>query len=320
MPVDAQFLPILQQVEAAGPPDFSRLTPELMREIYRRLTIRSEPAISMAMVRNLELPGPEGKIAARFYLPHGEAEYPLLVYFHGGGFVICDLDTHDSTCRALANAGRCAVLSVDYRLAPEAKFPVPLEDCYAATKWAAESKELKDLACVDLNRLVVGGDSAGGNLAAATCMLAMERGGPRIVHQLLIYPVIDYSFDTGSYQEFAEGYFLRRDMMEWYWGHYLASPEDGNHPLASPLRAKNLADLPPATVITAEYDPLRDEGEAYAQRLAAAGVATSLRRYDGMIHGFFSMFEFIERAQEAIDYAGKQLETALERSAAEAVR
>jgi acetyl esterase len=192
------------------------------------------------------------------------------------------------------------VASVDYRLAPEAPFPAAPEDCYAATRHlAGHAAELG----ADPARVAVAGDSAGGNLAAVVAQLARARGGPRLVHQLLVYPVTDHSFDTVSYRENAQGYLLSRDLMKWFWRHYLARPEDGASPLASPLRAPDLGGLPPATVITAGFDPLRDEGEAYAERLRGAGVPTELLRYDGLFHGFFGMGESIERARDAMQRA-----------------
>jgi acetyl esterase len=233
---------------------------------------------------------------------------PGIVYFHGGGFVIGNLDSHDGTCRALANASGCAVVSVDYRLAPEHRFPAAPEDCYAALRFVAErGAELG----IDARRLAVAGDSAGGNLAAVTALLARERRGPDVRFQLLVYPVADHAFDTPSYRDNAEGYFLSAAMMRWFWGHYLERPEQGDDPLASPLRAKDLAGLPPALVITAEYDPLRDEGEAYAARLKQAGVAAELLRYDGQIHGFFSLFDALDDGRAAVERAGAALRAAL---------
>jgi acetyl esterase len=199
------------------------------------------------------------------------------------------------------------VVSVDYRLAPEAKFPAAPEDCYAALLWSATHAQSLG---VDPSRVAVAGDSAGGNLAAVVALLAKERGGPALVHQLLVYPVTNFDLDTSSYLENADGYLLTRDMMRWFWNHYLARPEDGAHPMASPLRARDLGGLPPATVLSAEFDPLRDEGEAYAARLREAGVPTELRRYDGMIHGFFGMTARIDRAREAAHDAARTLREA----------
>jgi acetyl esterase len=200
------------------------------------------------------------------------------------------------------------VVSVDYRLAPEHKFPAAAEDAYAATQWVADhADELGG----DPDRIAVAGDSAGGNLAAVVALMARDRGGPPLRFQLLVYPVTDFSFDTDSYRENAEGYFLHRASMEWYWRQYLASDDDGIDPYASPLRADDVTGVPPAMVITAEYDPLRDEGEAYGRKLADAGVDVSIRRFDGMFHGFFSMGAFLDGAKQATDDAHAALRDAL---------
>ena len=196
------------------------------------------------------------------------------------------------------------MVSVDYRLAPEHKFPIPAEDCYAATRHVAENAAAFG---ADPDRIAVGGDSAGGNLAAAVTLMARDRGGPRLSFQLLIYPATDFAFDTSSYRANAEGFGLTRKAARWYWSQYLPRPEDGANPLASPLRAQDLRGLPPARVITAEYDPLRDEGEAYAARLRAAGVRAEVRRFDGQIHGFFSMCGIMDQGKAAIDDAAAAL-------------
>jgi acetyl esterase len=234
----------------------------------------------------------------------------LLVYFHGGGWVLGGIETHDGVCRELANAAGCVVVSVDYRLAPEHKFPAAVEDCYAATQWAAA--HAGDLGA-DARRLAVGGDSAGGNLAAVVSQMAPDRGGPPIVFELLVYPVTTAAFDTPSYRDNAEGYLLTAGDMRWFWNHYLNGPADADNPYASPLRATRLAGLPPALVITAEFDPLRDEGEQYAQRLEEAGVPTRLIRYDGMIHGFFGMSHMMDKAKAAVREAGANLRLAFSR-------
>jgi acetyl esterase len=209
----------------------------------------------------------------------------LLAYFHGGGFVYCSLETHDNTCRRLANATGATVVSVDYRLAPEHAFPAAADDCLAATRWVHDhADELGG----DPARLAVGGDSAGGNLAAVTALRARDEGGPALVAQLLVYPVIDAACGTLSFDENGEGYFLEAPTMRWFWEQYLAGA-DGRHPHASPCNAADLSGLPPAVVVTAEFDVLRDEGEHYAELLRAAGVDARSHRYDGMIHGFFSI-------------------------------
>lgn len=305
MPLHPQAQTVLDELSAVGEIDVWSLPPDVVREAFGPLL--AAPAEPVAHVEDRVVPGPAGEIPVRIYTPEGEGPHPVLVYFHGGGFVLCDLDTHDSTCRSLANAGGCAVVSVDYRLAPEAKFPAAPEDCYAATCWVADQPPSPTF---DTSRLAVGGDSAGGNLAAVVSLMARDRGGPRIDHQLLIYPVTDCAFETTSYRDNAEGYFLTREMMKWFWHHYLPDESAAGSPLASPLRAEKLEGLPPATVITAEFDPLRDEGEAYAARLEAAGVPVRTRRFDGMFHGFFGMTDRIDDARKAVAHAGDALRQA----------
>jgi acetyl esterase len=225
----------------------------------------------------------------------------LLVFFHGSGFVLCSLDTHDGMCRNLCAGAGCVVVSVDYRLAPEHKFPAPPDDCVCATRWAVQhAGELS----ADAARVVLAGDSAGGNLAAATALRLRDENGPVLQGQLLIYPVTDYiEPGTPSMTENAEGYGLTRAGMAWFWNHYLADPADGRHPHASPFQANDLSGLPPALVVTAEFDPLRDEGEYYADRLVQAGVPTQMKRWDGMNHGFFFFPGIVDKATAAIDEA-----------------
>nr|WP_283102291.1 alpha/beta hydrolase [Haloplanus sp. XH21] len=267
------------------------------REALRSQLV-SEPPDDDLTVRTLSIPGPGGDpttpLSVRTYTPPGDG-HPVLVYFHGGGWVRGDLDTHDGICRLLARAADCVVVSVDYRRAPEHPFPTPVHDAYAATAWAAEHAAI---AGGDPGRVAVGGDSAGGNLAAAVTLLAREHGGPSIDHQVLLYPITDHAFDTDSYAENAEGYLLSQASMRWYWARYLADDIDGANPYASPLRARDLSDLPTATVVTAGYDPLRDEGAAYADRLQAAGVSVTHAHYPGMVHVFAS-FPDLERATDA---------------------
>jgi acetyl esterase len=225
--------------------------------------------------------------------------------------VIGSLDTHDSLARGLANTGGCVVVSVDYRLAPEHKFPCAAEDAYAATRWAAEhAAEVGG----DGSRLAVAGDSAGGNLAAAVALMARDRGGPALALQILIYPVTDRDFDTPSYLNKGEGYGLTRSGMQWFWNHYLSGDDDLANPYAAPLRAPDLAGLPPALVITAEYDCLKDEGDAYAERLREAGVPTRHSSYDGMIHGFMTLTTLFPQGVRAIEEAGVALREAFART------
>ncbi len=306
MPLDPQLKVILDALEASPLTDLATTEPTALRQTVSNLfTLPSSE--EMARIENRTIPGPAGEIPVRIYTPVEKGDLPGLVYFHGGGFVICDLDTHDGTCRSVAKAAECVVVSVDYRLAPEAKFPAAPEDCYAATRWVAENAAEIG---VDPARIAVAGDSAGGNLSAVVTLLARERGGPELVHQLLIYPVTMHDFDTPSYHENAEGYLLSREMMQWFWKHYLEKEDDGRNPLASPLRADDLSGLPPATVITAEFDPLRDEGEAYAARLREARVPTEHTRYDGMIHGFFAMTQLLEPARQAVAQSAAALRRA----------
>ena len=308
MPLDPQVKAYLEEAAAAGLPPYNSLPPEQAREAMvarsGRFLANPEP-VSAVETRTIE--GPGGPLALRIYTPEGPGPLPVLVYFHGGGWVVGNLDTHDSLCRALANAGGCIVASVDYRLAPEHKFPAPLEDAYAATQWiASHATSLGG----DGTRLAVGGDSAGGAMAASVALMARDRGGALPSYQLLIYPVTDYSFATTSYQENSTGYMLTRDDMEWFWRHYLTNDEDGLHPYASPLRAKDLRGLPPALVITAEFDPLRDEGEAYAEKLRRDGVQVQHTRYEGMIHNFVRMFPLLDRGKDAVRQAGRGLRDA----------
>jgi acetyl esterase len=250
---------------------------------------------------NRDMQGPAGSLPLRIYTPLGEGPFPVMVFFHGSGFVLCDLDTHDSICRNLCAGADCVVVSVDYRLAPEHKFPAASDDCLAATNWVAQNASaLRG----DAGRIIVVGDSAGGNLAAVTALRARDEGGPRLIGQLLIYPVTDYYQPaTPSMLENAEGFGLTREGMIWFWNHYVRSPGDGVHPHAAPLRASTLAGLPQALVYTAEYDPLRDEGEHYAEALNKCGVSTEIKRWDGMNHGFFRFAGIVDKATEANDEA-----------------
>lgn len=276
-------------------------------EARRILSERPElplPPIELPSVEDTTVPGPDGDLPVRIYTPANAGDPPdVIVFFHGGGWVICDLDTHDRTTRRLARDLGAVVVSVDYRLAPEARWPAAAEDAYAATVWARQHYGPR--------RLLVAGDSAGGNLAAVVSLMARDRGGPAIDHQLLVYPVTNHGFDTVSYTENAEGYFLTRTHMTWYWDQYLGDEGDGTHAYASPLQAEDLSGLPPATVLTAELDPLRDEGEAYAEALSTAGVATEALRADGMFHGFFGLDEFLPEAEEAVEWTFARLRDAL---------
>ena len=307
MPLDPQAKALLAQFPPM-PADFDAIPLDLLRAGMAQGTLSPGEPEAVAHVENRTLPGPAGEIPVRVYRPSSGKALPGLVYFHGGGFVLCNLDTHDGVCRSLANGAGCTVVSVDYRLAPEHPFPAAPEDCYAVTRFVAErGGELG----IDPSRIAVGGDSAGGNLSAVVAQMARDRRGPSLRYQLLVYPVTDARFDTASYRDNADGYFLTANMMKWFWKKYLAVGADAENPYASPLRAKDLAGLPPGLCITAEYDPLRDEGEAYAARLREAGVAVATTRYDGMIHGFFGMGALLDSAKKAVAQAAAGLKQAL---------
>jgi acetyl esterase len=308
MPLDPQAQALLDQMAATGAPPLHAQSVEEARQAVAAFAQLGGDPEPVSRVEDRKLPGPDGAIPVRIYTPAGSGPFPLLVYFHGGGWVLCDIETHDPVCRNLANAARCIVVSVDYRLAPEHKFPAAADDCYAATQWVVNNATLIN---GDPDRVAVGGDSAGGNLAAVVALMARDRGGPALAFQLLVYPATDYyTPGTPSYQQNADGYFLTRDDMVWFWNHYLNGAADAANPDACPLRAASLAGLPPALVITAEFDPLRDEGEMYSARLRGSGVAAELARYDGMIHGFFSMAGVLEQGRNALALAAAQLRTA----------
>jgi len=253
------------------------------------------------------VPGPAGAIPVKVFTPQGTGPFPLLVFIHGGGWVIGSIDSADGACRTLCMNSRAVVISVDYRLAPEHKYPAPVEDAYEAFTWVAANAASLG---IDPARIAVGGDSAGGNLAAVTALMARDRKGPAICFQMLIYPVTHHSYGTPSIRENGNGYLLTEASMRWFWGHYLTRDLDGMDPYASPLLAPDLSGLPPALVQTAGYDPLRDEGEAYAQRMKEAGVQVECVRYDGLIHGYFGMQARVDAARKAHDDAGAALRAA----------
>ena len=301
---DPQARAFLEKMKDSGAAGFETLPVEEARKRYLAMCELAGPPEAVDKVDDRTLPG---GTRVRVYTPAGPGPKPALIYFHGGGWVLGSPETIDAPCRRLANASGCVVVSVDYPLAPEHHFPKPLDDCYAATAYIAGHAASFG---VDARRIAVGGDSAGGNLAAAVAIMARDQGGPALAFQLLIYPVTDHAFDTSSYRAFGKGYALTETAMRWFWSQYLAHPDQGDKPLASPLRA-DLHGLPPAFVLTAEFDPLRDEGEAYAAKLRAAGVRVQARRYDGQLHGFFQMGGVMDRGKQAIDDAAAALRTAL---------
>jgi acetyl esterase len=287
-------------------PPVEHLTAEILRAALRQFPA-PVLAPSIHATEDLSVAGPAGPLPVRLYRPSAARDLPLIVFFHGGGFVVCDIQVYDDLCRLLATASGCAVASVEYRRAPETRFPGPLEDCYAALKQLAQRAPSLGL---DGTRLAVAGDSAGGNLATATALLAREREGPALRYQALIYPALEPACDSASQRAFADGYLLSSAAMSWFWSCYLPSPADAENPHAAPPRAE-LAGLPAATVVTAEFDPLRDEGEAYADQLRAAGIPVIGRRYLGMIHGFASMPYLTPVAYRALADVGEDLRAAL---------
>jgi acetyl esterase len=297
-----QVVAVLERAARSGLPLYYEVSPFVARRIYRDTRGALSPAApAVGEARLLIAPGPDGPIPLRAFRPQGAKageRLPALVYLHGGGWVIGDLDTHDVVCRQLANGARCAVFSVDYRLAPEYRFPAAVDDCVAATKWiAAQAATL----AIDPARIAVGGDSAGGNLATVVALAARDAGGPALCHQLLIYPATDQRLGFPSIAKNGEGYLLTQKGMQYFRGHYLPRESDWLDWRASPYLAKTLAGLPPAYVLTAGFDPLLDEGRAYAERLAKEGVATEYKEYPDMVHGFLLFGGALDTANAAVE-------------------
>lgn len=284
MSLDPQIAAVLQQLDDSFPPVQDMTGAQARALIKSRFVPAAQPE-PVAEVTDRTVDGRDGPIPVRVYRPGAAGPLPIVVYAHGGGFVFCDLDSHDGLCRNIANLVPAVVVSVDYRLAPENSWPAAAEDMYAVACWAAENAAALG---ADPGRLAVGGDSAGGNLATVTAIMARDRGGPMPAAQLLLYPVIAPDFDTESYRTFGQGYYNPKPAMQWYWDSYVPSHEDRAHPYAAPLNA-DLRGLPPAVLVIAGHDPLRDEGLAYGAALTAAGVPTVQLRYEGGIHGFMTM-------------------------------
>jgi acetyl esterase len=281
--LDPQLAPLVAALDADFPPVHTMTGAQARATIRSRFVPPAKPE-PVAEVRDDTIPGPDGDIPVRIYRPDGHG-LPVLVYAHGGGFVFCDLDSHDGLCRNIANRVQAVVISVAYRLAPENRWPDAAEDVYMVAQWAVDNP---DAVGGDARRVAVGGDSAGGNLAAVAAVMARDRGGPKIAAQLLLYPVIAADFDTESYRLYGKGFYNPKPALQWYWDQYVPMLADRENPYASPLQA-NLAGLPPAVVVLAGHDPLRDEGNAYADALEAAGVVTVRCPFEGGIHGFMTM-------------------------------
>jgi acetyl esterase len=300
--LDPEARALLEQMDAEDAPPLDTQIPAAVRpaRVERAKRVGGE-AIALGQVEDLTISTPAGPIGARFYASELGASRPALVYFHGGGFVFGNLETHDTICRALAKESGAVVIAVDYRLAPEHKFPAAVDDALAATLWVMRNVARLGL---DAARIAVGGDSAGGTLAAVVSTRCRDAGGWMPAAQALLYPVTDLStLDTASYVEFAEGYGLTRSAMAWFRDHYLARAEEAQDAAASPLLTADLAGLPRSLVLTAEFDPLRDEGEAYAERLRQAGVEVEFQRFSGMIHGFIAMRGVLSAGDRAIGRA-----------------
>jgi acetyl esterase len=299
---------LLDRQAASGRPPLHHQSVEEARAFHLEdAAALNGPAVPVAAVADRVVPGPAGDLPVRVYTPAGEGPFPIVVFFHGGGWVVGTIDTYDPLCRALAAAVPAVVVSVGYRLAPEHRWPAAAEDAYAATLWA--SRHAAELGGAQ-HRLAVAGDSAGGNLAAVVALAARDRGGPAIGFQLLVYPALDAAADTASWAEFADGFYLTAAGMRWYWDHYLGGA-DGTAPDASPLRAAFFGGLPPALVLMADHDILRDEGEAYAARLREAGVAATASRCEGMVHGFFRWRAVTPAADAALQEAAAAVASAL---------
>jgi acetyl esterase len=304
MALDRQVELLLAQAARAGGTPMHLQTPDEARATMLAQSAALGKPEAVAKIENRSVPGPEVDIPVRLYNPAAEGPSPALVFFHGGGWVIGSIETHDNLCRSIANAAGCVVVSVEYRLAPEHTFPAGIEDAYAATCWTVEHA---DRLGVDPRRVAVGGDSAGGNLAAVVSLMARGRHGPSLALQVLLYPITDRDLDTPSYLKYADGHLLTRDGMAWFWNHYLPEGVSPRHPYVSPLRADDLSGLPPALVITAECDPLCDEGNAYAKRLQQAGVPVTLSCYPGMIHGFVRRNRLLDHGQRGLEQVAAAL-------------
>lgn len=297
MPLDPLAKRLLELAAAAGGTPMHLQTPDEARAAMLAQTALLGSSEPVAKIEDRTINCGDQTLPIRIYSPEGQGPFVGLVYFHGGGWVIGSIATHDGLCRSIANAAGCVVVSVDYRLAPEHPFPAATEDAYAATQWVVANAEALQ---IDRFRMAVGGDSAGGNLAAVTALMARDRGGPRLALQVLLYPIADFDLNTSSYRDFAEGHLLTRDAMAWFFKHYVPADVRADHPYLSPLRAGSHQGLPSALVISAECDPLCDEGNAYARRLEAAGVPVKSSCYPGMIHGFIRRHKLLPAGRQAL--------------------
>jgi acetyl esterase len=307
MPLLPEIEGLLAVLAEAGSPPISQLSVEEARAASSNMLALAGDPIPVGDVREITIPVGDATIGARVYTPEGDGPHPIVMFFHGGGWVICNLDTHDNVARIIARDASALVVSVDYRMAPEHKFPTAVLDAFAATQWGAANA---DVLGGDASRIAVCGDSAGGNISAVVCQLARDRGGPALRFAALIYPATDMTDRGGSMVDNATGYFLELADMEWFESHYVA-PDQRADPLASPLRHPDLSGLPPTFVATCEFDPLRDQGERYADALRAAGVVVTSQRYDGAIHAIANMTGVLECGRRLMADVAAQLRAAL---------
>ncbi len=307
MPVDAQVAALLETIRAQGLPPLHQLSVDVARTRAEEMKVLAGDLIEVGSVRAITIPVDGAEIGARVYAPTGAGPHPIVMFFHGGGWVICSLDTHDNIARAICRDAQAVVVSVDYRMGPEFPFPTAAHDCFAATRWAAGNASTID---GDASRLAVCGDSAGGNLSAVVSQMARDAGGPTLIYAALIYPAVDMTAKGGSLDDNATGYLLETQGMEWFMTHYLSMGQRGDV-LASPLLHPTLSGLPPCFIATCEYDPLRDEGEAYGEALREQGVEAENKRYDGMIHGIANMTGVLDGGRALIADVAARLRAAL---------
>lgn len=301
MPVDSAIQQFLDNYHQQNHPDHASLSPAALRSWFnKRFYDKAQPTpFTVGHITEQTITGADGNsLRCRLYYPTGQGPFTALMYFHGGGFVIRDdMEIYDQTCRMMCHYGNCVVISVDFRLAPECPFPAAPEDCYAATCWVAKQANALN---IDPNRLGVWGESCGGNLATVVAMMARDRNGPKLACQIIITAMLNNDFNTTSYVQNGQGdYLLTQQTMNWFWQHYLAEQDNAHNPYCMPCKAKSLNQLPPALIVTVEYDPLRDEGAEYAKKLEQANIATTYHCYPGLIHGFFDLYACSDAANTA---------------------
>lgn len=299
MPLDEQSRLMLENHRRLGLPPLHKIPVYLIREGIKKAFTEPEKENweDIFSIENVFIPCSWGNMGIRIYKPNNEANLPIFLFFHGGGWALNNLDTHEGICRMFANRAGCCVISVDYRLAPENKFPAAVDDAYYALEWVYNNADLYN---IDRKRIIVGGDSSGGYQAAVLAQMARDRNGPKIIGQVLAYPVTDFLPGTKSYDEYGTGYSLDKDAMIWHWNNYLKGTENVNNPYISPARTKSFKNLPDALILTAEYDILRDEAEGYAESLRKAGNQVILKRYEGVTHGYLLPWKILDKGLEAV--------------------